>query len=137
MADIVSKETRSAMMSQIKNTNTRIEMVVRNFLFHKGFRYRINAATLPGKPDIVIKKYNSVIFINGCYWHGHNCKDGHLPKSNIDFWGKKIGKNIERDQRNYVLLRDMGWKVIVIWECEIEKDFDNTMPKLISEITKL
>lgn len=133
MADILSVEERSKLMSKIKNKDTGIEVLVRKRLFSMGFRYRLNVATLPGKPDIVLKKYNSVIFVNGCYWHGHNCKDGHLPKSNIDFWKEKIGKNIERDQRNYKLLQDMGWNVIVIWECELV-DLDSTIKRVVDSL---
>jgi len=136
MADIMTTEERSKLMSKIKGKDTGIEILVRKHLFSKGFRYRINVTSLPGKPDIVLKKYRSVIFVNGCFWHGHNCKDGHLPKSNLDFWREKIGKNIERDTRNQKQLLDMGWNVIIIWECELA-DLENTMSRVISQITSI
>ncbi len=106
-------------MSKIGGKNTKPEILVRKFLFSKGFRYRINVKTLPGKPDIVLPKYKTVIFINGCFWHGHNCKKGKLPSSNIDFWRKKISNNKSRDDKNSDLLIKLGWKVIIIWQCEI------------------
>ena len=106
-------------MSKISSKDTKPEILVRKFLFSKGFRYRINVKTLPGKPDIVLPKYKTVIFINGCFWHGHNCKKGKLPSSNIDFWRKKISNNKSRDDKNSDLLIKLGWKVIIIWQCEI------------------
>ena len=106
-------------MSKFGGKNTKPEILVRKFLFSKGFRYRINVKTLPGKPDIVLPKYKTVIFINGCFWHGHNCKKGKLPSSNIDFWRKKISNNKSRDDKNSDLLIKLGWKVIIIWQCEI------------------
>ena len=106
-------------MSKIGGKNTKPEILVRKFLFSKGFRYRINVKTLPGKPDIVLPKYKTVIFINGCFWHGHNCKKGKLPSSNIDFWREKISNNKSRDDKNSDLLIKLGWKVIIIWQCEI------------------
>jgi len=121
-------------MSKIKNKDTDIELKVRKWLFAKGFRYRVNVRKLPGTPDIVLKKYNCVIFINGCFWHGHDCKDGHLPKSNTEFWEKKIGSNKARDLKNVEALQKEGWRVITIWECEL-KDFTNRMVSLAAEIT--
>ena len=106
-------------MSKIGGKNTKPEILVRKFLFSKGFRYRINVKTLPGKPDIVLPKYKTVIFINGCFWHGHNCKKGKLPSSNIDFWREKISNNKSRDDKNSDLLIKLGWQVIIIWQCEI------------------
>ncbi len=119
MSDIFSFQKRSDIMSKIGGKNTKPEILVRKFLFSKGFRYRINVKTLPGKPDIVLPKYKTVIFINGCFWHGHNCKKGELPSSNIDFWRKKISNNKSRDDKNSDLLIKLGWKVIIIWQCEI------------------
>lgn len=124
MSDIFSFQKRSDIMSKIGEKNTKPEILVRKFLFSKGFRYRINVKTLPGKPDIVLPKYKTVIFINGCFWHGHiwhghNCKKGKLPSSNIDFWRKKISNNKSRDDKNSDLLIKLGWKVIIIWQCEI------------------
>lgn len=119
MSDIFSFQKRSDIMSKIGGKNTKPEILVRKFLFSKGLRYRINVKTLPGKPDIVLPKYKTVIFINGCFWHGHNCKKGKLPSSNIDFWRKKISNNKSRDDKNSDLLIKLGWKVIIIWQCEI------------------
>ena len=119
MSGIFSFQKRSDIMSKIGGKNTKPEILVRKFLFSKGFWYRINVKTLPGKPDIVLPKYKTVIFINGCFWHGHNCKKGKLPSSNIDFWRKKISNNKSRDDKNSDLLIKLGRKVIIIWQCEI------------------
>ena len=123
-------------MSKIGGKNTKPEILVRKFLFSKGFRYRINVKTLPGKPDIVLPKYKTVIFVNGCFWHGHNCKKGKLPSSNTDFWRGKVSNNKLRDDKNSDLLIKLGWKVIIIWQCEISK-IDNRIKilnKLLEDI---
>ena len=136
MSDIFSSQKRSDIMSKISGKNTKPEILVRKFLFSKGFRYRINVKTLPGKPDIVLPKYKTVIFINGCFWHGHNCKKGKLPSSNIDFWKEKISNNKSRDDKKSDLLVKLGWKVIIIWQCEISK-IDNRIKilnKLLEDI---
>lgn len=136
MSDIFSFQKRSDIMSKIGGKNTKPEILVRKFLFSKGFRYRINVKTLPGKPDIVLPKYKTVIFVNGCFWHGHNCKKGKLPSSNIDFWRGKISNNKLRDDKNSDLLTKLGWKVIIIWQCEISK-IDNRIKilnKLLEDI---
>ena len=118
--DVHDKATRSYNMSQIKGKNTKPEELVRKYLFTRGFRYRKNNKRLPGSPDIVLPKYKTVIFVNGCFWHAHEgCKWFVPPKSNSEFWQKKFAYNIERDEKNYNLLRDLGWNVIIIWECEI------------------
>ena len=120
MTDIVSKEKRSYMMSRIRSKDTKPELIVRKYLFHQGFRYRVNVKNLPGCPDIVFKKYKVVIFVNGCFWHGHsNCKIAHIPKSNTKKWKDKIQKNIDRDLLNRNLLRKMGWDVLTVWECQL------------------
>ena len=122
MADKHSKETRSYNMSQIRGKDTRPEEVVRKYLFAKGFRYRKNDSRLPGKPDIVLPKYKTVIFVNGCFWHGHEgCKYFVWPQNNADFWKSKISGNIARDQVNKKLLAEKGWRILVIWECELKK----------------
>ena len=136
MTDVHSPETRSYNMSQIRSKNTKPEERVRKYLFAKGFRYRKNDKRLPGKPDIVLPKYKTVIFVNGCFWHRH---EGHKcfkwPSSNIEFWEQKLLRNVERDSENYKSLKDKGWKVIVIWECETKKkELDATMNKVIEEI---
>ena len=136
MSDIFSSQKRSDIMSKISGKNTKPEILVRKFLFSKGFRYRINVKTLPGKPDIVLPKYKTIIFVNGCFWHGHNCKKGKLPSSNTDFWKEKISNNKSRDDKNSDLLVKLGWKVIIIWQCEISKIDNRTiiLNKLLEDI---
>lgn len=117
-----SKETRSYNMSMIKSSGTKPEEMVRKYLFSKGLRYRKNVKTLPGKPDIVLPKYKTVVFVNGCFWHGHcNCKYFVMPKSNVDFWKQKIIKTIERDNLALEKLTELGWNVLTIWECQLKK----------------
>lgn len=113
-------ETRSYNMSRIRGMNTKPEILVRKYLFSQGFRYRKNEERLPGKPDIVLPKYKTVIFVNGCFWHHHDCRYFVWPKNNADFWRHKIESNVERDCRNYQMLRQMGWKVLVVWECKLK-----------------
>lgn len=121
MADVHSKETRSYNMSRIKGKDTKPEMLVRKFLFANGFRYRLHDKNLPGKPDIILPKYKTVIFVNGCFWHGHeNCKYFVIPKTRTEWWKDKIRKNISNDIKNQMLLKEMGYKVIIVWECEIK-----------------
>lgn len=121
MADVFSKEKRSLVMSLVGSKNTKPEIVVRKFLFSKGLRYRIHTKHLPGKPDIVLKKYGTVIFVNGCFWHGHdNCGHYLKPKTNKKFWNEKITNNLQRDKRNISGLKKLGWNVIVIWECQLK-----------------
>jgi DNA mismatch endonuclease (patch repair protein) len=121
MADVHDPKTRSYNMSRIKGKDTRPEMIVRKFLFSKGFRYRLHDKKLPGKPDIVLPKYKTAIFINGCFWHGHEgCKYFVLPKTRAEWWVAKISRNRENDYANTSLLRASGWKVIIIWECKLK-----------------
>ena len=113
-------------MSQIKGKNTKPEELVRKYLFSQGFRYRKNDKRLPGSPDIVLPKYKTVIFVNGCFWHGHEgCKHFVWPKSNTDFWKNKIETNIARDKKKTNNLEELGWKVIVVWECELKPKIRN------------
>lgn len=136
MADIKTKEARSYNMSQIKGKNTKPEELVRKFLFSKGYRYRKNDKRLPGSPDIVLPKYKTVVFVNGCFWHGHTgCKYFVWPQSNAAFWKEKILRNIDRDNQNYCQLRESGWKVLLVWECELKsKQRDATFTELLKEI---
>ena len=136
--DIFDKSKRSQLMAKVKQKNTAPEIIVRKFLFSKGFRYRINVKSLSGTPDIVLSKYKTVIFIHGCFWHGHTCRAGHLPSSNLDYWVTKIEKNIERDNRKINELEKLGWNVVVIWQCEIKalKNREIRFSKLISEIER-
>ena len=121
MADNHSKEVRSKNMSHIRSTNSKPEEIVRKYLFSKGFRYRKNVRTWPGCPDIVLPKYHTVIFVNGCFWHGHEkCKYFRPSKTNIDFWQKKIERNKERDKKEQCQLAAMGWHCITIWECQLK-----------------
>lgn len=121
MADVHDKATRSYNMSRIKGKDTKPEMLVRRFLFSKGFRYRLHDKKLPGKPDIVLPKYKTVIFINGCFWHGHEgCKYYVAPKTRTEWWLDKISGNIQNDNIKIHALRELGWKVIIIWECELK-----------------
>ena len=134
MADTKTPEARSANMSRIRSTNTKPEELVRKYLFSKGFRYRKNDKRLPGKPDIVLPKYRAVIFVNGCFWHMHNCSRARLPRSNLDYWEPKIRRNVERDAHNQTVLTEQGWHVFVVWECELKKNFEEIMSKLVYEL---
>ncbi|MDR0910198.1 MAG: very short patch repair endonuclease [Spirochaetaceae bacterium] len=126
--DKLTKEQRSWNMSRIKSKDTLPEMLVRHALWHMGYRYRLYYKKLPGKPDIVMPKYKTVIFVHGCFWHRHeNCKEASRPKSNSEYWENKIGRNVERDKKNIDMLEQLGWKVIVIWECQIDKNVDNAI----------
>lgn len=109
-------------MAAVKGKDTKPEMIVRRYLFSRGLRFRVQVRKLPGSPDIVLPKYKTVIFVNGCFWHGHEgCKYYHLPKSNIEFWKEKIESNVARDKRNEEKLKSLGWHVIRVWECDIRK----------------
>ena len=135
MADNHSREVRSKNMSHIRSTNSKPEEIVRKYLFSKGFRYRKNVRTLPGCPDIVLTKYKTVIFVNGCFWHKHDCPRFIWPSSNEKYWRPKILRNVERDQTNTALLCDAGWNVIVVWECELKKKVrEDRLSRLIMEI---
>lgn len=121
MTDKLNSDQRHRCMSSIRSINTKPELIVRKFLFKEGFRYRLHIKKLPGSPDIVLAKYKTVIFINGCFWHGHKgCKKAGLPKTRTDWWEKKINTNIERDQNNYMQLKALGWHIIIIWECQLK-----------------
>ena len=136
MADVHTPEQRSYNMSRIRCKNTKPEELVRKFLFSQGFRYRKNDARLLGKPDIVLPKYKTVIFVNGCFWHGHEgCRYFVWPKNNAEFWKEKITGNIQRDKHNHQLLANQGWRVIEIWECQLKRSVvDNTLQNLVLQI---
>ncbi|MEP5151436.1 DNA mismatch endonuclease Vsr [Planktotalea sp.] len=136
MADIVSPEKRSAMMSGIRGKDTKPEIIVRRLLHRLGYRFRLYRRDLPGRPDIVLPKWRTVILVNGCYWHGH--EDCHLfraPKTRTEFWTNKIEGNQARDRRNHAALRDAGWKVIVIWECAVSKKLSLSAEQLEDAIS--
>ncbi len=133
----MTPEQRSRCMAAIRGKDTKPEMIVRRYLFSRGLRYRVNNRKLPGSPDIVLKKYQTVVFIDGCFWHGHEgCKYYRLPKTNVDFWRHKITMNIARDYANGVDLRLAGWKVIRVWECAIKTKAkqEATLESLYQEI---
>ena len=137
MADSISKEQRSMNMSHIRSKNTKPEELVRKYLFSKGFRYRKNVRKLPGCPDIVMPKYKTAIFVNGCFWHKHDCPRFVWPSSNQEYWLPKITGNVQRDQMHYRELREKGWNVLVVWECQLKKKlFDSTMELLVQEIQR-
>lgn len=131
-----SKEARSKNMSNIPSKNTKPEETVRKYLFSQGFRYRKNVSNLPGKPDIVLPKYKTVIFVNGCFWHAHEgCKWFVPPKTNKEFWENKFLYNRSRDEKNYQKLQASGWKVVIIWECEIRhRDPQIALNNLVKQI---
>lgn len=121
MADVMTPEQRRRNMAAIKGKDTKPEMIVRKHLFSRGLRFRVQVRKLPGTPDIVLPKYKTVIFVNGCFWHGHDgCKYFRLPKSNVQFWKEKIERNVARDTRSETELKALGWRVIRVWECEIK-----------------
>ena len=130
--------SRSYNMSQIKGKNTKPEEIVRKYLFSRGYRYRKNVAKLPGKPDIVLPKYKTVIFVNGCFWHMHQgCRYFVWPKHNAEFWRNKIMGNAERDQRTQRELEEQGWRVLVVWECQLKHDWDITLRLLCEDIKRI
>lgn len=135
MADNLSKEVRSMNMSHIRSVNSRPEELVRKYLFSKGFRYRKNVRILPGCPDIVLTKYRTVVFVNGCFWHKHDCPRFVWPSSNEEYWHSKIQRNVERDKKNIAELHALGWNVIIVWECELKKPKkDERLDLLAAEI---
>jgi DNA mismatch endonuclease (patch repair protein) len=137
MADRLTPEKRSWNMSHIRGKDTAIEVRVRKYLFGLGYRYRKNDKRLPGKPDIVLPKYRTVIFIHGCFWHRHSdCKDATTPKTRTDFWTEKFSRNVENDRKHKEQLEADGWKVITLWECEINKKFEETMNRVLCELTR-
>ena len=137
MADTKTPAERSENMSRIRSTNTKPEEIVRKYLFSHGFRYRKNDKRYPGKPDIVLPKYHTIIFVNGCFWHMHGCSRSRLPRSNQAYWKPNIERNIQRDAENQQKLEADGWKVIVVWECELKKrTAEERLSRLCDEIRK-
>ena len=128
--DTLTPSQRHKNMSAIHSTATKPEIRVRKWLWQRGFRYRLNVKSVPGKPDVVLRKYRTAVFVNGCFWHGHeNCKKFRVPKTRTEFWSEKISRNRRRDAKNQEILTANGWQVIVIWECELDSDFEKTMRK--------
>jgi DNA mismatch endonuclease (patch repair protein) len=136
MADVHNQATRSYNMSRIKGKDTKPEMLVRKFLHAQGFRYRLHVKDLPGKPDIVLPKHKTVIFVHGCFWHGHkNCKYYVIPKTRTDWWLEKINMNIANDKKAVKELKKMGWKVLNVWTCKLKRKlFHNSLEQLSTEI---
>jgi len=137
MADVHNKKTRSYNMSQIRSSNTKPEMLVRKFLHAHGFRYSLHKKTLPGKPDIVLPKYKTIIFIHGCFWHGHsNCRYFKVPKTRTDWWLHKINTNKANDAKAIKALKKEGWKVITVWECKLKPaKVEKTLNKILFSIS--
>jgi DNA mismatch endonuclease (patch repair protein) len=133
MVDKFSKEKRSDVMSKIDGKNTAPEVFVRSLLHRSGFRFRLHARELPGKPDIVLPKYQAVVFVHGCFWHGHDCSRGKRPASNQQFWNEKLQKNLDRDARNITSLTERGWTVFVVWQCELKSATENLIVSLQSK----
>lgn len=136
MADVHTPETRSYNMSQVRSRNTKPELIVRKYLFSQGFRYRINVKRLPGTPDVVLTKYKTVIFINGCFWHGHDgCRYFVIPQTRTEWWINKINQNKQRDLKNLNILKQSDWHVITIWECQLKQDaISTTLEEIKKEI---
>lgn len=132
MSDRLTKEERSRLMSKVKSSGTGPEVLLRHALWRRGFRYRTNVRNLPGTPDIVLPRYRTAVFVNGCFWHGHEgCKEFVVPKTNRGFWEEKIARNRERDQEAWRRLEAEGWHVVTVWECELKKEaFDSTLSKI-------
>ncbi len=137
MTDVHSKAVRSYNMSQIKGKNTKPELIVRSFLHQNGFRFRLHCKDLPGKPDIVLKKYKTVVLVHGCFWHGHKgCKYFVVPKTRQQWWLDKINRNKVKDAESYKELIDQNWKIITIWECELKKGkIEITLVKLLNQLS--
>lgn len=133
--DKITPEHRSWNMSRIRSKDTSIEIMVRKYLFALGFRFRKNDKRFPGKPDVVLPKYKTVIFVNGCFWHMHqNCKQGRIPKSKVDYWKEKLERNVLNDRLHIQKLSGMGWNSIILWECELKEDFEGVMEITVDKI---
>ena len=128
--DVHSPEQRSYNMSRIKGKNTKPELLVRKWLWSRGYRYRLHRKDLPGKPDIVFPRQRKAVFVHGCFWHKHDCRYFKWPRANREFWRKKINGNAQRDQENYQALRANDWKYFIIWECELKNRFETVMHHL-------
>lgn len=131
MTDIWSKEKRSEVMAKIRSKDTKPEILLRSLLHKNGYRYRLHKKGLPGRPDIVLLKHETVIFVNGCFWHHHKgCQDGRIPKTRPEWWEAKIERNINRDKKTHRQLRALGWRVLVVWECEVKKNPERVLSRI-------
>jgi DNA mismatch endonuclease (patch repair protein) len=135
--DILGSEERSALMARVRSKDTGIEVLVRRALHRLGFRYRLGGAGLPGRPDIVLPKHRTVVFVHGCFWHGHDCPLYRLPKTRTEFWKAKIGGNRARDERNVADLKARNWKPLVVWECAIRGKSDIEVDNVIQHLAAL
>ena len=133
MPDIFAPEKRHEIMQNVKTKNTAPEIKLRSLLHKNGFRFRVNRKDLHGKPDIVLPKYRAVIFVHGCFWHGHDCPRGQRPQTNADFWNQKIDRNVIRDKSDVSLLESLGWRVLIVWECEIKKKNEAVLLSRVKE----
>jgi len=136
MADIVSREKRSEMMSGIRGRDTRPELLVRRALHARGLRFSLHRKELPGKPDIVLRKWRTVVFVHGCFWHRHGCKYSTMPKSNVDFWHTKLSTNVANDTRHRVALEQLGWNVAYVWECELKGKSAQAIAAVIDRVER-
>lgn len=135
MADVYSEEKRSQVMRCVRGKDTKPEIRVRSALHRSGYRFRLHKTDLPGKPDIVLPLYNTAIFVNGCFWHQHpGCRKATIPKNNRQFWKEKLTRTVERDKQNMTDLRNLGWNIITIWECEMRASFDATMDRVLAQL---
>ena len=131
MVDIMTPEQRSALMSRIRSVDTKPELFVRRALHALGYRFRTHVRDLPGRPDLVFTKRHAVVFVHGCFWHRHGCKKTYVPKVREDFWHGKFKTNVDRDERNRLQLMETGWRVLVVWECEVEND-DTVLDRIVA-----
>ena len=130
MSDFLSQPKRSALMSRVRNRGTSAERFVRTEVWTAGFRYRLNVRKLPGAPDLVLPRYKIAVLVQGCFWHGHDCRKGRRPASNVEFWNHKLEGNVERDTVNQAKLQALGWEVHIIWECRLRQDTEDLLAKL-------
>lgn len=137
VADTVTPQVRSRIMARVRQEDTVPEIVVRRMLHAAGLRFRLHRRDLPGKPDIVLTRHRTVVFVHGCFWHGHSCKWGRRPSSNTDFWNAKIDKNIERDEHHLIQLQRLGWRVRVIWSCELHGEAGRLIDDLLNSAGRI
>lgn len=136
MADLLTQEKRSWNMSRIRGKDTKPELIFRSLLHKKGFRFRLHDKNLPGKPDIILPRYKTVIFVNGCFWHRHSgCKYAYNPKSRQQFWQEKFARTVSRDKEKTECLREHGWHVLTVWECELKENSEKAINRILQEIT--
>ena len=132
MTDVFDQAKRSEIMASVRTKNTKPEIRLRSYLHRLGFRFRLHRKDLPGKPDIVLPKYSTAVFVHGCFWHGHDCRKGRLPTTNVEFWEAKISKNRERDAQAVRELEQLGWEVRTVWECRLQEDAEQLVEALNS-----